>query len=708
MAKKQNNAVRPQAPAKNITNTPKQQPAARKPATAPANDGFIARYYEWLVVAGISVLTYLFFREILNNELTNWDDLGYIITNPLIKDSSAEGIKKIFSTDNPVMGNYHPLTILLYALEYAKYGLQPWIYHFDSLIGHILVTIAVYFFVRVLTKRPVAAGIAALLFGIHPMHVETVAWAAGRKDIIYGFFYVLSLMCYVYYVRSVQGSKKWLWYSATIVLFAISLLAKSVGVTLPISMFLIDILEGRQLFTGGDSKGGLLGDNKNGKFNIALFLEKIPHFALALLFGILSVQAQKKIGALGTLDVHFTPIERIVIAAYNLCTYLWKLAIPVGMCNFYPYPVKVDDALPYSYYLYLLLVIGMLVAVWRYGRNNRMLIFGLGFFIVNIALLLQLIPVGGAVMSDRYTYLPYLGLFVIIGWFISGYFQQPEKRQTGYMLTGAVVVISLIFGYLTTEQCKVWHDSISLWKDDIEKHPSNPVSYFYLGQEYYTRFESSITPAEKKKNQDSAQYFFMQSIEKKPDYTNPIICLAELQRSTGQIDEAKRSYFTVMAINAQHTNKVQDKDESIYLGLGVIYSIRRQYDSAEYCFKTALQIKNYFPEAHSNYANFLDILGRTDSSLKEYAIAIAQNPDAVIPYMNRARIYLVLQNKPAEAMKDYNKVLELDPRKADAYYMRSKAYNAMGDKPHALKDVEQARSMGYPSIDAAYYQSLKQ
>ena len=705
MAKKKTNPVRNTPPA---TNIPRQQPAPRPAAkAAPAGDGFISRYYEWLVVAGISILTYFVFKEILNNELTNWDDLGYIITNPLIKDPSMEGLKNIFSIHHPVMGNYHPLTIMLYWIEYSHYGLQPWIYHFDSLMCHILVTIAVYLFVRILTKRPVAAAVAALLFGVHSMHVETVAWAAGRKDIIYGLFYVLSLTCYVYYVRSAKGSKKTMWYIATIILFAISLLAKSVGVTLPVTFFLVDILENRQLFTGGNATDNIFGDHKNGKFNYMLFVEKLPHFGLAVLFGVLSIYAQKEIGALGTLDVSFTPMERIALAGYNVCTYLWKAVVPVGMCNFYPYPFKVNDALPLYYYIYPIIVIGLLVAVWILGRKNKMLLFGIGFFLVNIALLLQLIPVGGAIMSDRYTYLPYLGLFVIAGWFVSGYFETAAKRQTGYLLLAGTVVYSIFLGYLTNEQCKVWHDSVSLWKDDIEKHPANPVSYFYLGQEYYTRFEESITAADLKKNQDSAQVYFEASISRKPDYTNPIICLAELQRSTGQLDEAKRSYFTVIQINNAHTNKIQDKDESVYLGLGVIYSIKHQYDSAEYNFKKALEKKPFFPEAHSNYANFLDILGKTDSSLKEYEVAISQNPDAVIPYMNRARILMVVQNKPAEAMKDYNKALELKPEKADAYYLRSKCYVTLGNKKAALQDVEKAKSLGYPNIDAAYYQSLK-
>jgi tetratricopeptide (TPR) repeat protein len=709
MASKKNNPAKntPVAPAKAAA-TPLRKPAAQSTAPAAQKDGFISRYYEWLVVAGISLLTYLFFKEILNNQLTNWDDLGYIITNPLIKDPSMEGLRKIFSIDNPVMGNYHPLTIMLYWIEYSHYGLEPWIYHFDSLICHILVTIAVYLFVRILTRRPVAAAVAAILFGLHPMHVETVAWAAGRKDMIYGLFYILSLMCYVYYLRSAAKNKKILWYSATIILFALSLLAKSVGVTLPITFFLIDLLEGRTLFTGGDNRGGIIGDRENGKFNYLLFLEKIPHLGLAILFGVLSIYAQKNIGALGTLDVSFTPFERIAIAGYNVCTYLWKAVIPVGMCNFYPYPLKeANDTLSVTFYIYPLLVLGLLFAVWWFGRKNKILIFGLGFFFVNIVLLLQLIPVGGAVMSDRYTYLPYLGLFVIAGWFVSGFFEGGKNRQTGYALLAVTFVYSMIYGYLTTQQCKVWYDSISLWNNDIEKHPANPVSYFYLGQEYYSKFETEINPKDQKRYQDSAQICFMASIERKPDYINPIVCLAELQRATNQIDAAKATYFQAMRINEAHTtNKIQNKDESVFLGLGVIYSIKRQYDSAEYCFKEALRLKAYFPEAYSNYANFLDITGKQDSSLKYYAIAISQNPDAVIPYMNRARI-MMLQNKPEPAIADYNKVIALKPEKADAYYLRSKAYNALGKKQQALQDVEKAKALGYPNIDATYYQSLK-
>ena len=644
----------------------------------PKAQNIINKYAQLFIITGIALVTFLFYITILDNKLTNWDDLGYIISDSLIRDISWKGIKAIFSIHNSVMGNYHPLTILLYAIEYHYKGVEPFIYHFDSLILHILTTIAVYFFVKNLTRRTTAAAIAALLFGLHPMHVESVAWAAGRKDVLYGLFFILSCNTYVNYIRA-EGSKKMIWYISGLLLFAISLLAKSVAVTLPVTLFLIDYFEQRKL-------------------SWKLLPEKIPHFALALLFGLLSVEAQKKIGALGSLDVSFTLPEHIALGAYSLCTYLWKAVVPMGLCNFYPYPLKENGSLPGIYYVYPAILAVLLFVIWRYGRKNRVVLFGLGFFIINIFLLLQFIPVGGAVISDRYGYIPYLGLFIMAGWLVSSYFDGKEKTATGKLAIGISLCYCLALGFATNERNKDWRDSLSLWNDDREKHPDGPVAYYYLGMEYSNRYDTASDPKDKKRYLDSTLYNYVTAIQHKPDYLNAIIFLAELQRSIGHIDEAKYNYNVALKIN--------DKNENVYLGLGILYSIKRQYDSAAWSFKTALKLKPFYPEAHSNYANFFDITGKIDSSLAEYAIAISQNPEAIIPYMNRAKIYIRL-SKFDEAIADYSKVIQLDKNMGEVYYLRSRAYAFKGNKPQALQDVDKAKALGYAGIDPNYYQELK-
>jgi tetratricopeptide (TPR) repeat protein len=570
--------------------------------------------------------------------------------------------------------------------------LEPWLYHLDSILAHLLCTLAVYGFVKVLTGRTVAAAVAGMLFGLHPMHIESIAWVAGRKDLLYGFFFVLACITHLYYRRT--ENKKVLWYAVTLILYFLSLLCKSVAVTLPVTLLLLDYFEER------DEWARLLREDRGalGKFLGIRIAEKIPHFVLSLLFGYISVYTQKDIGALGTLDVNFTPIERFAIGCYGLVQYLWKAVIPAGLSNFYPYPMKVDGALPAVYYVFPAIVLGLIAAIWFFGRKNRIVILGSLFFFVNIVLLLQFIPVGGAVMSDRYSYIPYLGLFLIAGWYVSKFFVVPEKVQTGKMVLGAVIVYSLVLGYLSNQRCKDWYDSVSLWEDNIKKHPESPIAYFYLGQEYYTRFESATNQKDQKAFGDSAFYYFNQSIARKPDYINPIVCIGEYQRATGQIDAAKQTYLKGL--------QIEPKNESIQLGLGVVFAIKGQYDSADYAFRKAVTLKKYFPEAHANYANFLDIVGKTDSSLKEYAVAIGQNPDAYIPYMNRGRIYIRL-GKWDEAIADYNKAIMLKPEMGEPYYQRGRCLAQKGNKAQALQDVQTAIAKGYTQVDQAFLQQLK-
>jgi tetratricopeptide (TPR) repeat protein len=673
MAKKQT----PQQPLqKGRPLIPAQKPQPRAQAATDGNDkeGFVHKYATHLIMAGIALVTYIFYKGSLENKFTNWDDLGYVLTNPLIKDSSSEGFWRLFNKEALVMGNYHPLTIATYWYEYGKYGLEPHMYHVHSLLLHILCTFAVVGFIRVLTRNYTVALLVGLLFALHPMRVESVTWIAGRKDLLYGMFFMLACTTHLYYIRN-QAGKKTLWYVATIVLFLISLLSKSVGVTLPVVLLLLDYYEDRKL-------------------DINLILEKLPLFALSVAFGLMAVYAQTDVGALGTLEVHFNPIERLALGCYALITYVWKAIIPVGLTNFYPHPMKISGSLPLNYYLYMLLLAGMLFGIWRFGRKNKTVVLGVSFFIINMLLLLQFISVGGAIIADRYTYISYIGLFLMAAVAVAKYME--NNKPMANVILGVSVALCLGYGYMTNERNKDWYDSLTLWNDAIEKNPRSPLAYFLLGQEYYTRFEASVKPQEKQKNGDSAFYYFTKSVEMKPDYASAIVSQAEYLRSVGRIDESKVTYLR--ALSYDKTLK------SAYMGLGVVYSIKQQYDSAGPAFRKALALKDFFPECHSNYANYLDILGKTDSALFEYEKSIIQNPDVYIPHMNRGRIYLRI-NKPQLALEDYNRANIIEPDNPEPYYMRAKCYAAMGKKADARREVEEARKRGF-QVEQAFYDSL--
>ncbi len=669
-----------QVPPGNASANQKQQKQPVPKAAQSSGEGFFQRNFNILLPVAIAIITWIFYKTCLENQLTNWDDPGYIKDNALIKDLSGEGLKNIFTTST--MGNYHPLTILSYAIEYSYVRLDPWLYHLDSVLLHIAVTLLVYWFVLLLAKRPIAAAVAALLFGLHPMHVESVAWLAGRKDVVYGVFYMAACITYILYLRG-GGTKKWLWYGATVVLYLSSLLGKPVAVVLPVTLLLIDYFEKRRP-------------------DMWVFADKVILLGMSVGFGIKSIVDQKAFDALDTLDVNFSGIERLALGGYALVTYLWKAVVPVGLSNFYPYPLK-TAATPLSpvYYLYSLGAAAIMAfLIWMFIRKKYVVVFGSMFFLVNIALLLQFIPVGGAILADRYTYIPYLGLFFMAGWGVSSFFETGGDKKMGNIVLGGVLAYSLVLGYLTSERCKVWYDTTSLWRDEIEKEPVRaPNAWNNLGFNYFNKYNESVDPQERKIFYDSAFFLLKHAIELQPTFVNPYISIGELLRSEGKFPEAKGFYYKALSM------KGTSESSNAYLGLAIIYAISHNFDSSGICFRLSLEMKPYFPEAHSNFGNFYDMMGKHDSALVQYGIAIQQNPDMYAPHLNRGRL-LTRLNRIDEAMQDFEIALQLKPGDGEVVYARSFCHARRGNKAQALKDIKEALSLGFRQIDDNYYRSM--
>jgi tetratricopeptide (TPR) repeat protein len=657
----------------------KQRPIPKTESTKSGNDSStLSGNKRHALIAGIiSLITWFFYRVCLDNQLTNWDDPGYIRDNALIKDISGEGLNRIFST--PIMGNYHPLTILSYAIEYSYVRLEPWLYHLDSLLLHIVVTVLVYYFVLTLTRRTVAAAVAALLFGLHPMHVESVAWLAGRKDVLYGAFYMAACLAHLYYLRT-TGSKKKLWYAGVLLLFLCSLLAKPVAVTLPITLLLIDYFEQQE-------------------WKLKNLLEKLPLLAMSVGFGIRSMIDQKAFGSMETKQTTFSALERIALGGYAFITYLWKAVLPMGLSCFYPYPTREGGSISSSYYIYPLLTIGILALIWWF-RKNKVVLFGSLFFLVNIALLLQFIPVGGAIIADRYSYIAYLGIFFMAGWAVSGFFEGEANKQKGYIAMGVVGAYCLYLGALTTERCKAWYDTASLWRDEIEKQPNAPNAFNNLGFYYFNKFNESVNEQDRRVYFDSSYNLLNTAIKLDAKFANPVVSLGELHRAANKFYEAREYYYQGLKLNDKEGNA------NAYLGLAIIYAISRNTDSSMICFRNAIGYKYHFPEAHSNMGNLFDMMHMTDSALKEYGVAVSQNPDMYAPYLNRARLLLKLK-RYNESMSDFENAMRLNPDMGEIYYSRSYCYFQMGNRAAAVQDVQKALSLGFKQVDPAYYAMLQ-
>ncbi len=585
----------------------------------------------------------VFLKPCLDNELTNWDDAGYLLNNNLIRDLSLDGLKNIFT--KPVMGNYHPFTILSYALEYNWFGLHPYPYHLDNLLLHIANTLLVYWFLLLLSKKPFVAFFASIFFGLHPILVESVAWVADRKDLLYTFFYISTCIFWLYYIKN-KSIKRYCLYLLVLFFTVFSLLSKPVAVTIPFSLLLIDYFESR-------------------KINWKLFLEKSPLFILSLAFGIIAIKIQKDTGAINSTNIYFTIIERIALGSYAFSIYVYKSIFPLGLHCFYPYPSKLNNALPYMYYIYPIGIILFSYLIWRFFRTNKKVIWGILFFVGNIILLLQFIPVGDAIAAERYAYLPYIGIFYLFSCFLYFLYNKITKNIYKNTLILFAILYIVILGCKSNLRCKDWHDSVSLWSSEIIEEPINaPVAYNNLAYGYFAKYSDINTSImEKKIDLDSAFIAMKQSVALMPNFVNSV------------------------------------------RGLGLLFFANKDLDSALKYFKRVIDMKPT-AEAYGDYGKVLDMKGYDDSALIVYNISISLNPNIYLQYFNRGQL-LKRKNRYVEAERDLNKAIELKPDVSELYYARSYCFAKKGDKKNAVKDIEKAKSLGFAKIDPTYYRIMK-
>lgn len=408
-----------------------------------AGSGSNTRYWIFAII----VLTLIVYLPSFNNEFINYDDQRLITENPLIKEFSAQNIKIWFTEF--VDDVYQPLTMLSWGIDHATGGLNPFMFHFTNLLLHLLNTFLVFRFIYLLVRRTDMAVIIATLFGVHTFHVESVVWMSERKDLLYAFFFLASLVVYLRYINN--NKTKYLIFS--LLLFLLSLLSKGQGVTLAVTLIIIDWFKGR----------GLLSKK--------VILEKIPFFVIALVFGIIAILGHKASGTLEEEAVVYEFHERFAFACYGFTQYIIKSIIPYELSAFYPYPVKTGNDIPSLYWLYLIPVIIIFLLTLFSLKRYKYIAFGLMFFIINIVLVLKLfqVQIGYFIMTDRYSYISSIGIFFII----ASFFMYLSDRKVRYKLPAAIILITYITSLwvFTFSRTQEWKDSITVWSDVISKYP---------------------------------------------------------------------------------------------------------------------------------------------------------------------------------------------------------------------------------------------
>lgn len=438
---------------------------------------------KWQILFLIAVSVTLVYFQSFRNDFVNLDDGYYVYNNGIIQSFSKSLLTEF------VIGNYHPLTMISYAIEFYFGGLNPLVYHTTNILLHIINSIFVFYFLLLLTKSQNISFFASMLFAVHPMHVESVAWISARKDLLYTLFYLLSLIAYLKFTET--KNKKFL--GLTFLFFILSLLCKAMAGTLPFCLLLIDYFLSEKKF----------------KFQSHL-KNKIPFLIVVFLFGLLAIKAQSQMDAFGGNQL-FRLTDKFLFATYGILIYLIKFIVPFNLNCYYEYPKIVHGSLPPQYFLSVPLLISLTVIFFVFFRKNKLVVFGILFFLLNVLLVSQIVTVGSCVLAERYTYLSYVGFCLIAGCLLEILLRKLSKYKKEIFVNAAAVVI--IFSFLSYKRTMVWKNSESLWTDAIRKNTKSASAYFYRGIYYSNskQFDKAIHDYDKSIVLEPHDYKFYQN-----------------------------------------------------------------------------------------------------------------------------------------------------------------------------------------------------
>jgi tetratricopeptide (TPR) repeat protein len=599
--------------------------------------------YLWMPLLGMA-LALIVYLPVFKAGFVNWDDDDYVVKNYAI--TSFKNINDILT--KPVQGNYHPLTMLSLAFNYAVSGEDARSYHIVNLLLHLLNVLLVFLFVRRLTgNKPWLAFVTAMLFAVHPLHAESVAWVSERKDVLYSFFFLAGLHMYIRYSQN----RKITDYLIVTGLFILSLLSKPAAVIFPLVLLAIDYYFGK------------LRSARN-------WLEKIPFLALSVGMGILTLVAQKHQGAVSD-AVIFPLMSRFFFGFYGIMMYLVKSILPINLCTFYPFPA-VNEPLPIAYYISPLVGAALLAILIFTFRKNKLISFAILFYLVNLALVLQFLPVGSAVIADRYAYLPVIGVFMVPAFFFQKAADKNQGKPTA-LWVGLLVVIALILSVLTYRQAMTWQSSASLWDRAIKIAPSSRA---YTNRGLLFKQE---------KNYDQALEMYNKAIAMNKVEKEALINRGNIYFDRQDFERAISDYNACLAIDSTMQKAIENR--------GSAYGALGKYDLAVVDLNKALELD---PNSQNGYANrgvFYQNTGQNDKAIADFYKQMEVNHKESADLLNSIAVSYIRQNIFDKALDVLTKAINLE-EKGIFYMNRSMVFSQLGRKAEAKDDALKAQSMG--------------
>ena len=554
------------------------------------------RAFLWAV--SLVLLIAAVYSPVLRNDFVNFDDDRYVTGNSHVRGGlSAEGAR--WAATATLTGNWHPLTWLSHMLDVELFGMNPAGHHATNVLLHAVNAVLLFLVLAGMTGAVGRSAFVAALFAVHPLHVESVAWVAERKDVLSTFFWLLALGAYLRYVRKRSAGA----YTAVLLAFVAGLMAKPMVVTLPFVLLLLAYWP-----LGRFSRGGVQGtdgarDSAARDAGRGILLEKVPFLVLAGLSAVATYIAQAQAGTLN-LAVQPYPWLRFTNALAAYIGYIAKMFKPTDLAVFYPLP---GQPLPWWQALAAgVLLAGCSIAAIRAARRRAYLAVGWFWYLGTLVPVIGLVQVGGQAMADRYTYIPLIGLFVIVSWGGSDLAGRWHQRRAIPAVAAVLAVAALAVGART--QVGYWRDGVTLFGRALQVTSGNWMMHVNLGGEMLERGRFG-----------EAVGHFREAARIAPGNATYHYKLGSALAAWGKLAEAARSYREALRLNPDYLEARNN------LG-SVLFELGRE-DEALGQFDQALRIDSGSDLAHHNIAEIRRKQGNYALALEHYRAALRINPD---------------------------------------------------------------------------------
>ncbi|HSA10026.1 MAG TPA: tetratricopeptide repeat protein [Candidatus Paceibacterota bacterium] len=656
----------------------------------------------------LALLTVAIFLPVAWQGFVNYDDSDYVTENTHVQGGLKwTNIVWAFTTGHA--SNWHPLTWLSHMLDSQLFGLNAGGHHLVSVAFHIANALLLFLLLRCMTGALWRSLVVAGLFSLHPLHVESVAWASERKDVLSAFFFLLTIWAYARYAEGgmpvaegrrpgleVSGGQpassiaSWscgcrlgpgIWYLLALGCFGLGLMSKPMLVTLPFVLVLLDYWPLRRFRCAAVGR---------------LVLEKVPFLLLAAASSVITFIVQRKGGAVST---SLTLGERLANALVSYVRYIGKMLWPKDLSILYPHPGHwpawqvVGSAV---------LLVAVCVVVFLLARRRPYLAVGWLWFCGTLVPVIGLVQVGIQSMADRYTYLPLIGLFIMVAWGLEELV--PERPWRGGVLAIVAALSLAVCALLTERQIRFWRDSEALFRHAVQVTANNYLAYnnlgFYLNGRGRTseamenyRMALKINPAYEdalnnlgyalagQKKFAEAVPLYEAALRVRPNHAEVHNNLGNALSELGRIDEAIQHYRIVLEQKPEHADA--------HNNLGIALAMKGKLDEAVPHFYAAIRYKPNYASAHSNLGNALAVQHKLDEAIKEYQTALRLKPEDPQAHNNLGNA-LAEQGKAEEAIDHYREAIRLNAVNPEAHFNLALALLRLGKREEAINHLTEA------------------